>query len=89
MVRFDAKGVVTVFPNPATDNVNIQLPDNWQGHPARIDVIALSGQVLITKSLNAANQVEAIRIDHLPAGIYHLRIAGNNKETIIKKVEKK
>lgn len=89
MVRFDAKGVVTVFPNPATDNVNIQLPDNWQGHPARIDVIALSGQVLITKSLNAANQVEAIRIDHLPAGIYHLRIAGNNKETIVKKVEKK
>lgn len=89
MVRFDSKGIVTVFPNPASDKVSIQVPDNWQGKPVRIEVVALTGQVLITNSVSAASQVETIGINHLPAGVYHIRITGQNGETEVKKVQKK
>lgn len=89
MVRFDSKSIVTVFPNPASDKVNVQVPDSWQGKPVRIEVIALTGQVLITNSVSAASQVETIGINHLPAGVYHLRIDGQNGETEVKKVQKK
>ncbi|MBK6938497.1 MAG: T9SS type A sorting domain-containing protein [Chitinophagaceae bacterium] len=89
IVKFEAKGIVTVFPNPASDKVNIQLPDNWQGRAVQIEVISPLGQVIQSVSVQRASQIETIKIDHLPAGLYYLRIAGQNGETEVKKVQKK
>jgi hypothetical protein len=86
IVRFDSKGVITIFPNPATDIVNIQLPDNWQGRQVKIDLINQMGQVVISKTPSQASQVESINVSRLSAGIYNLRLINNNGEVEIRKI---
>ncbi len=89
IVRFDSKGVITIFPNPATDVVNIQLPDSWQGRQVKIDLINQSGQVVISKTPSQAGQVESINVSRLSAGIYNLRLINNNGEVEGRKISVK
>ncbi|MEP7237313.1 MAG: SdrD B-like domain-containing protein [Ferruginibacter sp.] len=78
VLNFDSKGNITVFPNPVTDIINIQLPDNWQGKALSIDLINQTGQMVNSKSTKQASQVERLDVSQLAAGIYLLRIQDSN-----------
>jgi SdrD B-like domain/Secretion system C-terminal sorting domain len=88
VLNFNSKADITVFPNPVTDIINIQLPDNWQGKALSIDLISQAGQVVISSSTKQASQVERLTVNQLAAGIYLLRIqdSNNNVQTIKIKV---
>ena len=65
-------GVVTVFPNPAHDDVVIRLLVNdWYTGCA---VMNTQGATLFTKSLNF--QYTIINVSHLSRGLYFLRLSG-------------
>ena len=80
---FGGKGSIIVFPNPATEMINIQLPDNWQNKAVTINLINQAGQIVNTMAKAKASQVETLVVNKLPAGIYILRIMDDNgnKET--------
>jgi protocatechuate 3,4-dioxygenase beta subunit len=86
LVLFTTEGVITVFPNPAIAAVNIQLPDSWQGKPVKIDLINLSGQIIISRQQTHASQIETINTSRLPAGIYNLYLLNSIGETETRKV---
>ena len=71
---FNSKGSISIFPNPVTDVLNIQLPDSFTGKPVLLDLVNQAGQVVATKSAKQANQVERLYVNQLPAGVYILRI---------------
>jgi hypothetical protein len=77
LVRFGGKGDITIFPNPATSTVNIQLPTEWQQKAVRIDVINQLGQVIQSKSIANASQIEIVNTSNLPKGVYTLRIVNS------------
>ncbi len=80
IVIFNGKGTLSIFPNPAMDKVNIQLPESWQGENLSIKIINQLGQVIINKQLENASQVETINVSKLPTGIYTVRLV-NEKAT--------
>ena len=89
VVRFDGKGIITIFPNPASHIVNIQLPENWQSKQVSIDVISRLGQVVVSKQLNQASQVESIDISKYPAGIYTIRLRNNQGQIEVRNIKVK
>ncbi|MBL0199863.1 MAG: carboxypeptidase regulatory-like domain-containing protein [Chitinophagaceae bacterium] len=78
VLNFNSKAAISVFPNPATDVINIQLPDSWQGKALSIDLINQAGQVVNSKSTKQASQVERLTVNQLAAGVYILRIQDGN-----------
>ena len=75
---FNSNSNIIVFPNPVTQVINIQLPDNWQGKTVSIDLINPAGQVVTSKSIKQASQVETIEVSQLAAGVYILRMQDGN-----------
>ena len=72
---------VSVFPNPATDKVNLSMELTQNFDQVQVSLLDLSGKVLETRSLqNVQEAVETFRVSELPAGSYILQInteAGN------------
>jgi len=74
---------VSVYPNPASDLLNIQSPKS------KIQTFSLtdaSGRVVMSKQL--ANHSGSIHIGHLPKGVYILTLK-LDKQTVTKKIVKK
>ncbi len=78
----------TVFPNPATDRLTIQL-DQIGTNSYVINLYNLANQQVHQKSIIVAGSqlVELAKPPSLPAGMYILRITGNkNKEQLTQKI---
>lgn len=71
-----------IFPNPTTSTLNIKL--NSEISFAKIDIISLTGQKLISKSINNEGQID---LSNFKSGIYLARITSENK-TVTKKIVK-
>ena len=78
VLNFNSKSNITIFPNPETDIINIQLPDNLHGKSLSIDLINQAGQVVNSRSTKQASQVERLMVNQLPPGVYLLRIQDSN-----------
>ena len=59
----------SVRPNPFTDEIEIEFPDEFQ-QPASISVVNLMGVVVFEKQLLPVNSIERIDLPDMPAGIY-------------------
>ena len=66
----------TVFPNPASDNLTIQLADNQQDN-ANIDITNIAGQVVATQKNYTTNT--PLSISDLPSGLYVVKIKFKEK----------
>jgi hypothetical protein len=87
IVIFNGKGIVSIFPNPANDQVNIQLPESWQGKDINIKFINQLGQIVINKQLENASQVESIAISKLLPGIYNISLTDRQSQTVMRKLK--
>jgi ligand-binding sensor domain-containing protein len=74
---------INIFPNPANNKLNIDLPDNVS--VTSIDILNLQGCLL--KIQTSANINSAIDVSHLPNGVYLLRIT-TEKGVLVKKLLK-
>jgi SdrD B-like domain/Secretion system C-terminal sorting domain len=74
VLSFSNKGQVQVFPNPARENVYVQLPEDWQGQQVSISLFNAGGQLVLIAPRQQATQIVTLRIDRLPAGTYTLGI---------------
>ena len=60
-----------VWPNPATDQVRLELPGTLRGE--LLAIRDLHGRVV--RSWRASNLVESLNVSELPAGVYHVVVA--------------
>ena len=80
--EFTLENLVTVYPNPTTDFINVSFNNN---ESSKIEIYNQLGQVLITEIVPASGK--QINISSLNSGVYFLRATVGNK-TAIKKLIK-
>jgi hypothetical protein len=74
---------INVFPNPATEVLNILNGSNLEG--LTIEMYDATGRLVLTDNKALANAVEAtISIAHLETGSYTMRVKNNDGERIFK-----
>lgn len=64
-----------MFPNPAIDNVTIQLPNGTEN--ASLEFYDYLGRLSLSKKVSSANN--SININNLSNGVYLLRVVTANK----------
>ena len=79
-----SKSSLSLFPNPATDVVKVNLGDNFNTSKVQITLTNLSGKQ-VSKVAYDANGID---VSNLPAGLY-LVTATDGKNTVTKKLIKK
>ncbi len=75
--------VATLYPNPATHEITLNLDDNWVGRLVRI--ISINGNVVST--IKITSRLQIISIGQLKAGMYFLQAeseSGKVREKFIK-----
>jgi len=74
----------TVYPNPFSDDLNIELTDNIKN--TTISIVNAVGKIVVSQK--AQTYINKISIAHLPAGMYLVRIS-SNESTFTQKVIKR
>ncbi|HRI27402.1 MAG TPA: T9SS type A sorting domain-containing protein [Chitinophagales bacterium] len=69
--------VLHIYPNPASSQINIQLPQDAVAYsPAQITIYNLYGQTVFTHPLLPGQRVAQINLPPLPKGIYLVHLKG-------------
>jgi hypothetical protein len=74
---------VKVYPNPARGNINVQFGEGWAGS-ATVAIYDAMGKKIMSQPTQATTT--AINLSGLAAGIYTLKVSGNNANTTQKLV---
>ena len=75
-----------VFPNPATDKVNLELV-LLEDVKLNLSLTNSLGQVILNKELSdqgLGQQTHSIDVRQLPAGIYQLQLSNSDRSAIMK-----
>lgn len=70
-----------VFPNPTERYITIRAP-----HTGRVDLLSLSGQVMLSSQDVRAGTETTVDLGHLPDGTYLLRLSADNRPVQVQKV---
>ncbi|WP_207514748.1 DUF4979 domain-containing protein [Longitalea luteola] len=81
--RKTASANIILFPNPATDRLNIQVGTVVPG--AMVQVYSLKGNLLLTRSITGS--IQTISLQSLPTGIYQVEVR-NGKTVTTKQIIK-
>jgi hypothetical protein len=74
-----------VFPNPATDRIQIQIPE-WHSNTT-ISLVDMTGRVVLSRT--AANAFESLFVGHIASGLYQVVIANGSQKNIQRVMIKK
>jgi len=79
LVNFEGpSSAITVYPNPATDNINISLPETGN---YLIRLINVNGQLVNNYTIANSDHI-LLNVSPIPAGVYFIHILyGKNSET--------
>jgi hypothetical protein len=61
---------VIAYPNPATNEIRITIPDSWQNKMVTYMIYNISGNMVKARTTANAGQTETFSITDLPAGTY-------------------
>jgi hypothetical protein len=78
---FDNKNV-TVYPNPAKDNVNISWDVSFVQSEINISVISVTGQKMITKTVPATQLSTQLSTQGLQTGVYYFILKSGNNTSV-------
>jgi hypothetical protein len=76
-----------VFPNPASHELRVTIPNGWQGRQVSYNIFSSSGNLMKQKISGSAGQTEIMPIVDLPPGIYLLNVMNGNQQTVQKFVK--
>jgi hypothetical protein len=80
---------VAVYPNPATDQLRVTIPESWQNKTIYYIIYNMEG-ILIRQKISAnAGQTETLPVGDLPEGIYIIRTANGNQAAVQKFIKAK
>ena len=76
-----AKNGLALFPNPAQDQIYLQLPSAFMHKNIEVSVSDYTGRTVLQKSLKAENNLQNLNIETLSKGIYLVSVT-SDKHTI-------
>jgi len=82
VVRFgkEAEAIkLTTFPNPASDQVRVTLPNSWQNKPVLIQMFNGNGINVQTMQVGNASQTESLQLNKLSKGFYIIKATCNGQ----------
>jgi hypothetical protein len=71
---------VRLYPNPASKQVNLELPGNPDNQPILIKIFTLNGQLVRSKQLAPAQSALTLNISELPNGVYLTTVQVGTKQ---------
>lgn len=77
--NFNDEKPIMIYPNPAMDHITIK---NNQKNLIDIQIIDMTGRTL--KRMNSNNTETTINLDHVPSGLYSVRVNGESYKIIVK-----
>ncbi len=69
---------LTLYPNPAESQINLEYKLNETAKSAKI--INLNGQTIFHTALNSSSNIRGIDLSRLPAGVYILRLSTSQRQ---------
>jgi Secretion system C-terminal sorting domain len=78
-INFSSQSIISVYPVPAKENINITLTGNIVNKPATIKIINMEGRIVYRKVVAALSQTESIDISKLLPGKYIINIISGNE----------
>jgi hypothetical protein len=82
IVRFDHAAAISVYPNPASGYITLEVNDASRGKTLDIKLYNAGGQIVMNKVISRATASEQVNIAGLAAGLYRLTI-GNETTTYL------
>lgn len=73
---------VVTFPNPAVNEIHVTVPAIWQMNTVTYSLYSINGNLVKQQTNNHASQTETINISNLQAGMYMLKVSGNNQTAV-------
>lgn len=65
---------ITTFPNPASNEVRITIPANWQNKKVAYQLFSANGQPVKATERSNSNQTEVINVSNLAPGLYFVKV---------------
>ena len=84
-VRYERPDAYAVFPNPATEDVSIDL-SGANGKPVDITIISLLGKVVKQERISTPSVSYQVELDNIESGQYFIRIQPQGKRVVMKKL---
>jgi len=79
---------IAAYPNPANNNLNITIPNKWQGKKVSYEIFNNHGRMIIKEEPNSSSQTETLNVSSLAPGIYLVK-ATCEGETATQKIIKR
>jgi hypothetical protein len=84
IANMGAENLVSIYPNPATDMLNIHVSER-----STIQLFDMSGKVVVEGTIVNANEKQSISTENIAAGIYMMKVSNDNFVTMKKVVVNK
>ena len=68
------KIIIKVFPNPATNEIKLTIPFEWQNKKIVYELFSSDGRQISQTVVNNSNQTEMLDINKLSSGIYTIKV---------------
>lgn len=75
------KVVINTYPNPVLNQLNITLPNAWQGKQVVMELYSMQGAKIQSRQVEAASQTEMLNTSSLTKGFYLLKASCNGQTT--------
>jgi hypothetical protein len=80
-----ARSIPTLYPNPASDLIQVKFEDDWIGEVLQAEIIGADGKVYMNKQMiPSETSTEENDISALPRGIYLLRLSSSDGYTTLR-----
>jgi Secretion system C-terminal sorting domain len=81
LLIFESKESISIFPNPATEKLNINFPSSWSREDCMAEIFNNAGQLIKSVWLAKPGNLESITIHTLMPGTYMLRLIKNKDQS--------
>jgi hypothetical protein len=87
IVHLDPSGIgdtyhkkeIHIFPNPASNYVNIKVPDELYGKNLNIRLTDLAGRIIREKKISSATEINVMNLSGITSGYYHISVIYSNE----------
>ena len=85
VIRLESKDlgtVIKVFPNPVQGQLEITVPNSWQGKMVYYAIYNSNGSLVKEITNSNAGQIETVNVSNLPMGVYIVKAANGNESSV-------
>jgi Secretion system C-terminal sorting domain len=73
LVNFEDKGIISLYPNPATNEINVMIPANWVKEGVTLTISDMSGRILRQQSVESTKDTH-INLENMANGVYNVKV---------------